>query len=122
MNRNSTLPQLQKALADFVSVQSQSDGGYATVDSTDIGDMYDIIYTMIRLKYEQDPDGDYPIDVRLANRTKERFVSVPSIPYGHDVESPEELLKRGEKIYMITSAINELSSELSTYMNYRWKK
>jgi len=54
---------------------------FAEVGKTDIRDLYEIIGAIIEAKYDKDVDGDLPVQARLVDRNKARFLSLTTIPY-----------------------------------------
>jgi hypothetical protein len=47
-------------IENFISDKRKSLGDYAEVKPEDLGELYDIFDNLIRLKYQEDPDGDIP--------------------------------------------------------------
>ena len=67
----------------FLKERKKSDGGYAPVTDDEMGQLRTIIDGLIALKYEEDPDGDHPVDVILTDRTRfERPMHLP-VRYAH---------------------------------------
>lgn len=66
-----------------------SDGGFAYVSDIDMRALEAIIYRLIMMKWEPDSDNDYPVQFRLADMNKERFVHPVTI---HHTPPDEELL------------------------------
>src|SRR5690606_27671868 len=54
----------------FLAQRSESDGGYAPVADGDTEALYDIVGQLIELKYENDPDGDRPVQAYLVDLTR----------------------------------------------------
>lgn len=55
--------------------------GYSVPTREDIEQLYSIIHQLIELKFEDDPDGDYPIEIKLVDRTKGRMPYFSEVPY-----------------------------------------
>lgn len=72
---------LLQQLERFLKERRRSEGGYAQITHQDMNDLYAIIRTIIKEKCEADPDGDYPIDVQLTDRTRFRPLHFMPVPY-----------------------------------------
>ena len=67
----------------FLAQRKESTGGYAPVEPEEVQALQDIIHRLIALKYEQDPDGDLPLEATVTDRTRyERPLHLP-VPYAH---------------------------------------
>lgn len=75
-HNETTLP-----IHEFLKEHRQSTGGWAEIEDEDVSDLCHIIQDLIKLKCDEDPDGDYPIEFDLVNRLKGRFPHFHSIPY-----------------------------------------
>ena len=78
-------PELNEMIAAFLAERRESDGGYAPVTRDDIRQLYDIIYKLIELKWENDPDGDGPMSAKLIDHTKGHMSYFQPIPHKDDV-------------------------------------
>jgi hypothetical protein len=86
----------------FDGPKSESDGGYAKVSDDDWYELHDLFYGLIEARWEEDPDGDLPVEFRLTNRnTHERnhFQSVPrAAEVDNDYDSPDYMVAQAEHI------------------------
>ncbi len=64
---------LQDKISKFISTRYLSDGGYSKVTKEDLELLYNIVELLIELKWEADPDGDYPVDFALIDKKNERM-------------------------------------------------
>ena len=66
---------LHEKIDKFLAIQNSADsGGWAKVKDGEMGELGIIFDQIIRYKYEEDADGDLPIDFMLVNRNRERFI------------------------------------------------
>lgn len=78
---------LQAKLENFLATRSESEGGYAPVSSQDERNLHEILNALIAAKFEEDPDGDLPINFVLVNRTREQsfhYRPLPRTPHNDD--------------------------------------
>ncbi|KWT98056.1 MULTISPECIES: hypothetical protein [unclassified Variovorax] len=74
---------LLRRIDAFLKTKKKSDGGFAPVDPKEMEDLYAIVRGLIEVKYEEDPDGDVPVEVILTDRTRfERPLHFP-VQYAH---------------------------------------
>jgi hypothetical protein len=72
---------LKDLINSFLSEPRKSSGGYAPVTEADMHDLHNIIGQLINEKWEDDPDGDSPIDYKLIDRTKYEPDHFYTLPY-----------------------------------------
>jgi hypothetical protein len=72
---------LFKRIDAFLAEKKKSNGGYAPVTDQEMQQLRDIFDRLVALKYEQDPDGDLPVDAILVDRT--RFEKPLYLPIRH---------------------------------------
>lgn len=77
-------------LTDFLQERRVSSGGYAEITERDIKDLYQLIDAIIVAKCAPDPDGDYPIDFKLIDRTKYWPMHYLPEPYDHELKNVED--------------------------------
>ena len=74
---------LTDIIQDFLLDPHCSDGGYATVETSDMVQLNDIICALVAQKWEADSDGDYPVDYILVDRTRYEPNHFIASPYLH---------------------------------------
>ena len=83
----------RELLDKFLADRRKSDGGYALVEKSDIDLFYRLIYALIEEKWQNDCDGDYPVEVKIINRrTHERMHYLP-VPYLHKCKTEDDFLQ-----------------------------
>lgn len=72
---------LQSAIENFLEEKRKSDHGeYAEVTRQDMENFQYVVQLLIDAKWDEDADGDYPVDVRVTNRhthDRSRYLNVP---------------------------------------------
>lgn len=127
MSEKPTVEDLVKRIKDYVGEHRESEfGGYANITQGDVNELYDIVWDIIHLKCDPDPDGDYPFSFALCDRRKFQMQSFPYIPrMSYDEDPTTDPLKRGGHLDVLTAAIrslmNDFTSELSIIQHLQWK-
>jgi hypothetical protein len=78
---------LDKFLKDFRT----SDSGYATYTEQDEENFWNFFRIMLEAKFETDADGDYPMEIRMVNRTYEERLPYFSQRYLYRMETLNEV-------------------------------
>ena len=78
-------------VTEWLDGYRDSDGGYANITTEDIIELHSIARRLIELKCQSDCDGDYPLEIRLTNRTKCRSNRFRDVPYDYDSPDTEVL-------------------------------
>jgi hypothetical protein len=101
-------------VVDFVNERRKSDGGYAPVEEDDFGMLSELIHELIALKWESDPDGDFPINVKIINRKTHWPLHYMPLYYDHHVEDGEVPFDAYMRMFTINASIfqKELESAL----------
>lgn len=111
---------LSNLLNNFFTKRGESDGGWAEVLPDDIDKLYEIIDTILRLKYETDSDGDLPIEYMLVNRNIEHFIWPCILPYETDYTSPfTDRMGRLERLMILSNVVGKLISTEFDIICYR---
>jgi hypothetical protein len=86
---------LHDKLDEFLEHRRLSSGGYAEITSQDVVDLNHLISDVIKAKCQSDPDGDYPIDFKIIDRTKFEPMHFFPVEYDHDKtkEKRQEILE-----------------------------
>jgi hypothetical protein len=85
---------LRDKIEGFLSARRRSRGGWAEVTSKDVEDLGEIVYDLIALKCDSDPDGDLPIEVEIINRRTHMRSHFEPVPYEYD--KPDHYFSRTE--------------------------
>ena len=110
-----TFEESVERLRQFVAQRSESEGGWAPVGPEDLPTFLDIMYDILHLKYEMDPDGDIPVTVRLRDRTKNEPNNFGDLPHLDSDAAPiEDLL-----YYMSTANMNLAMAQEQVNRAYR---
>ena len=97
--------ELTDQIDKFLNEKRQSNGGWAEVKDGDLSQLSGIIDELITAKFEEDPDGDLPVNYRLCDRNKVRFISRCTVPY--DTEGA---------VRALSNIASEVNSDLSNSM------
>ena len=113
-----------KLVGKFLEHRSESDGGWAPVGDNDIDDLRAIVDMLIQAKYEQDPDGDIPIDIKILDRTKYESSYYFPILYSHRDYDDEELQYRilEDLAFNASAASEALSRHTKLMKSIRYQK
>lgn len=82
-----SISELNKIIAEFLANHCQSTGGWAKVIPADIEKLRHIVWMLIRLKCDADPDGDYPIEFKIIDRTQDECFNFVTVPYSDKDEA-----------------------------------
>ena len=75
---------LEDAINRFLEEKRKSDHGeYAEVTLEDIQNFQRVIDLLMAAKWDEDADGDYPIEVHLVNRHTHQHSHYINVPYLH---------------------------------------
>lgn len=77
---------LAKKIDAFLEVRRKSSGGWPDVSEEDMEQLGEIIRSLIKAKFETDPDGDLPVEFGLTNRQTEMRNPFVEVPYEHKGE------------------------------------
>ena len=80
-----TREDLFEAIDSFLGRRRLSDGGYAPVLPVDLDELDSILKLLISLKWQEDPDGDVPIEFVIVNRHRFQRRGYLNLPYVHKV-------------------------------------
>ncbi len=75
--------ELDEKLIIFLQNRRTSAGGYAKVETKDLSLLRDVIQQLLLEKFEVDPDGDLPINVKIIDRTMFEPIHYQPVPYYH---------------------------------------
>lgn len=109
---------LSRLIENFLEVRIENDHQrWTQVPNGSLNDMYDIIRTLISLKFEEDTDGDLPVEVYLNDRSKNGPFLYSAIPYYIGLENMSylEIMNLLEKSLR---NLNHAKNEVSTIVNY----
>jgi hypothetical protein len=82
----------QKLIDKFLAERRVSDGGYAPATEDDINLLYQVVDSLLLEKWQEDLDGDLPVDIKIVNRhTHERMYYRP-VPYLHKCKTQRDFL------------------------------
>lgn len=98
---------LLQLLNKFLAIQSESHGGWAPVGEDDVSNLDTIIYEIIKTKYEEDPDGDLPINFIITDRTKYEPFNYLNVEYAHKLKTVNDYLESVD--IRISNALSEIS-------------
>jgi predicted RNA-binding Zn-ribbon protein involved in translation (DUF1610 family) len=92
----------------FLAEKRVSDGGLAPVTEEDIVQLHVILNRIIRMKWGADPDGDWPINWQLIDRTRFEPMHYRPVPYEHEAEGVARL----ERLNIVLLNANIANREL----------
>ena len=72
---------LYELIDKFLKEKRVSDGGWAPVSMLDFSGLEKIVYQLVQSKWGPDPDGDYPINWVLIDRTRFEPLHYQLMPY-----------------------------------------
>ena len=107
---------LYEKIDKFLATQNPTDSGWAKVADGEMGDLGTIFDQIIRYKYEEDADGDLPIDFMLVNRNHERFILsgfVNITPYDISEEN-----KTHEVFIALLRALNIITEQVQLFFRF----
>lgn len=62
---------LQKRIDKFLATKKKTEGtGWPEVTPGEVSDLYDIVYALIKAKYQRDVDGDLPLRIYVTDKTR----------------------------------------------------
>ena len=76
-------------ITTFLAEERKSEGSWAPVTDEDMDGLHDIIERLIELKFEEDCDGDHPVEWKLINRTTHHRMHYRPLRYDHHIEDHE---------------------------------
>lgn len=82
--------QLKDMLEEFLSEKRISTGGWAKPTVNDMSQLNDIIYELLLLKFELDPDGDLPITYIISDKTEEEFAPYIATTHLHNLDDKDK--------------------------------
>lgn len=108
---------LSNLINKFLAERRKSDGGYAPVTETDLEQLHAIINRLITLKWGPDPDGDWPINWHIIDRTRFEPMHYAPVPYEH-MATGEAALERLNTVLLNANIANrELDVTLRILQN-----
>lgn len=128
----STYENVIEMVTEFIAVRKESKGGYAPVETDEVRQLAEIMKSLIELKYEEDPDGDMPIEFRIVDRTRFESHIFDTVPYDSwcmkdtfdedsedvDKQKKEHDLRRLRKLHFNASVANDrLDRSMRLIMN-----
>ncbi len=102
--------QLADMINEFLMVHKVSGGGWPEVTLNESIQLNDILYMLVYLKWDKDPDGDLPIDWILVDKTK--YQLPPFIPVKHSW--PSEKKDRAEILRDLNSNLQMAADRLDS--------
>ena len=75
---------IHERLDAFLAERRKSDGGWAEVRDGDMTELSELIYAIIKAKFEEDADCDLPVEYNLTDRTKYHSNHFFNVPYHFD--------------------------------------
>lgn len=119
----SNIPEeLRQQLEAFLSERRESDGGYAEVRRGDVSELDQVLRSIIKAKFEADPDGDHPVDFWLIDRTRYESVHFREVPYGHhadEMDGKAADAHREQVLDAVLFNLQQASSRVDTEMRIR---
>lgn len=89
-NRNIVRKQLDKLIDGFLEERIKSShGDWAPATQEHLNEMGEIVKRLIRLKFETDADGDFPVEGVFVNRTEGRLGYPAIIRYRHNMTTQD---------------------------------
>ena len=85
---------LDKRINEFLTDRRMGDGGWAPVTERDLNQLCAIIDWLIKMKWETDPDGDFPINWKVIDRTRFEPMHYHPVPYEHKARDDAALADR----------------------------
>lgn len=85
--------QLKDMLDEFLSEKRISLGGWAKPTLTDMVQLNKLIYELLLLKFELDPDGDLPVKYVVIDKTEEEYPNYIPTKHTHKIRSNKEWLQ-----------------------------
>ena len=82
------------AVDRFLAKRVKSTGGWAPVQNSELMALVEIIDQLIHAKYQADPDGDYPIDYCIVDRTTCEPMNFRGLPYSPKFEGDKAILPK----------------------------
>lgn len=82
---------LEGAIERFLEEKRKSNHGeYAEVTLEDMQNFLNVIDLLMSAKWEEDADGDYPIDIHLTNRHTHQRSHYMNVPYLHKCKTKSD--------------------------------
>jgi len=100
---------MDRKVEKFLQERRESDGGYAPVTIQDHTGLCEILELLVEMKWGPDPDGDFPVEVKITNRHAQERLQFQPLPYWHKAET--ELQKRQilqDAMYNLAMATTQL--------------
>lgn len=97
---------------EFLRVRRNSDGGWAQVTSTDLLFLNGIITQLLVEKFQEDSDGDLPVEFNIINRNTHQKVHYLPVPYTHPATVKEMMRRLSITQTNIQIAVNDLRASV----------
>lgn len=88
---------LQNTIDQLLAERRKSRGGWSPVTADDLRNLRNIIDCLIAMKWEQDPDGDHPVDVDITDLTQYRrpfWLPIPHAKFEATSDEQKDMLRR----------------------------
>lgn len=112
---------LHKLIDKFLQEKKKSTGGYAPVSQEEIDMLFIIISDIIALKYQEDPDGDVPVEFALVDRNQYERLHYLPVPYFHKADTEKKQLLALELAHMNVEVANSAFSRAISCFLYNRK-
>ena len=99
---------LNNLFVNFLKKKGKSDGGWAEVSDDDIDDLHEIMEELLVLKYEEDADGDLPIEFVITNRNTHESNNFLRTQYTHKLNPDEKKLELSRRMANVSMANQSL--------------
>jgi hypothetical protein len=97
MSYSTTKERLLSKISSFLEVREVNEtSSHTPVEDSEIKELYDIFYDIVMQKYDQDCDGDLPVQVRIIDKTKyssNNFFPVPHLSTEASLPEIQEYLR-----------------------------
>lgn len=113
-----TKEELLSKIDVYLSERKKSNSGWAPVELEEMRLLNDIIHNLITLKYEEDVDGDLPVEWHAVDRTKcyNPFLHYSDIEYPSKLRTLYDYVNRLRKAEVNLSIAQTEVTKITTYI------
>ena len=104
--------ELHDKLDAFLSERRKSTGGWAKLTPEDVPDLQEIIHDIVKVKCEPAPDGDYPINFIVIDRTKFEPMHFTPVEYNHSTEKEKRQKILDRHLFNLSIAMKRVETAM----------
>ena len=108
---------LDSLIDRFLEDHRESTGGWALITKEDIDLLHEIVWELVTLKCDADPDGDYPVQVKIVNRRTHEPMHYFALPYREQRNDDREVTHKVpfvELLRILTANLHIAADRLET--------